>query len=447
MTKGAWILLAAAWALGAQEPGDARDVLQRARQQILNTMRRLPKYTCLETINRTYYAPPAATKTSKAKCAPGDGGGAKTALRLSASDRVRVEVAEGDSREIYSWPGASHFENGPIEEMVSRGPVASGAFGGYLIDVFATEGTHFDFVTERMEKSRRILTYAYQVPLKESKYKVAADIGWVMTAYKGEIDLDAGSLELLRVTVNTTPELPVETGLCTARSELQYSRVRIGDGDFLLPNVSRLYLANRSGTASETQSEFAACKEYVAESVLHIEGEDDAPAKGADAAVETRAALPDGVRLALRLDAAIDTDSAAAGDAITAAVTSAVRDPKSNAVLFPQGAVAHGRINRMEHWMTQSPRFVIGIEWEYVSHGKSAAPLSAILDASGNFMAAPNPAVTELSGRTPPGLGTIQRRPQALGLPDAFTIPSTAKHYVLPAKYAMHWVTVKAAGK
>jgi hypothetical protein len=34
------------------------DLLERGREKVLSSIRRLPKYTCLETINRTYYVLP-----------------------------------------------------------------------------------------------------------------------------------------------------------------------------------------------------------------------------------------------------------------------------------------------------------------------------------------------------------------------------------------------------
>ena len=47
--------LASAMALAAQTAGDPSDILARARYEIAAAMRRLPKYTCVETIDRSYY--------------------------------------------------------------------------------------------------------------------------------------------------------------------------------------------------------------------------------------------------------------------------------------------------------------------------------------------------------------------------------------------------------
>lgn len=229
------------------------------------------------------------------------------------------------------------------------------------------------------------------------------------------------------------------TDLCGADSALEYSRVRIGDGDFLLPRVSALHLVNRGASETTSTSVFSGCKEYTAESVLRVEGDaETATAAGAGANARVRSVLPEGVRLTLRLTAPIDSDIGPAGDPVTATVTNAVRDPKSNAVLFPAGAVAHGRISRMEHWLAAPARFVIGIHWDAIALGEESAPFAAIVDRSGELKLNMAPVVGRRIG------SGLAHRPPAIGLPDALTFPTESKRHVIPAHYEMRWVTVAA---
>lgn len=169
------LCLSAASALHAQTAPDANDVLARVRLRIVAAMRRLPKYMCVETIDRDYFARATSTKTSAPSCDEAVAGKGKrdVSLRLNATDRVRLDVAEGDAREIYSWPGGSHFESGGLDELIDRGPTASGSFGGYLVDIFGAEGAQFDFAGQRAEGPRLVFTYAYRVPQELSRYKVA----------------------------------------------------------------------------------------------------------------------------------------------------------------------------------------------------------------------------------------------------------------------------------
>jgi hypothetical protein len=425
--------LAASSAVHSQTAPEPNDVLARAKARIIETMRRLPKYTCVETIDRGYYAPVRPSNAPVPSCAEANAEKTKglPPMRLSATDRLRLEVAESDEHEIYSWPGASHFETGHVDEMIERGPIASGAFGGYVVDIFATDGAKFQFLGERAENNRRVFSYSYSIAQELSRYRVRTDDGWAVTAYFGTFDIDPASLELLRIVVNT-PELPPATTLCHANSALEVARVRIGDGDFLLPSVSRLHLVNRTSAETESTAVFSGCKEYRAESVLHIEGDDAPSSSTASVGDAVRNTLPEGVRLALRLNSAIDSDFAAAGDAVTAILTEPARDPRSRAVLFPAGAVAHGRINRMEHFIAGAPRFVIGIQWESIESAGASSQFAAIVDHSADMLAAAEHRI---------GSGLL-RRPPPVGPPDALTFATENERYVIPAKYETQWVTV-----
>lgn len=424
------LLLAAAPMLHAQMAPEPAGTLARARLKIGATMRRLPKYVCVQTTDRSYFARAAAANTSIPSCnqAGADTKKGRASLRLDTTDRVRIDVAEADGREIRLWTGASRFETGDIDELIDRGPAATGSFGGYLVDIFDNQGAQFSFVGERTEAGRRIFAYTYSVAQEESHYKIRAEEGWVITAYRGTFEIDAASLELLRITVDA-PELPKETGLCEVQSALEYARVRIGDGDFLMPRQSRLHMVNLGKLETDSTSVFTSCREYRADSVLSFA--DDPAVPGARASnAKSRIPLLEGIRLALRLDAAIDSDTAAAGDPVTARVMNPVRDPKSNVILFRAGAVAHGRIDRMEHWLDSVPRFVVGIHWDSLAIGQDSAPFAAIRDHSGEMSAGAGPALT------------VRLRPVPVGPPDALLFPTDAKRYVIHAGYESRWMTV-----
>src|SRR5215469_9621961 len=134
--------LAGALALAAQITDDPSDILSRARYEIVAAMRRLPKYTCVETIDRSYYVRPAPLH-----CDP-EGAERKTARplpRLRLTDRVRIEVTQGEGRQVQSWPNAGAFDNGEIDDLIDRGPSSTGGFGGYLIDLFENGNAQFTF--------------------------------------------------------------------------------------------------------------------------------------------------------------------------------------------------------------------------------------------------------------------------------------------------------------
>ena len=132
--------------------GSATALLMQARNKVLDSVRRLPKYTCLETINRRYYIvnprlDRRAMTVAQASSCSGDDTNYRY-LSLDAQDRLRVEVAVAGAGEIHSWPGAGSFDSRPIDDMIP-GPISSGSFGTSLVDVFAHPDTQFKFIGRR----------------------------------------------------------------------------------------------------------------------------------------------------------------------------------------------------------------------------------------------------------------------------------------------------------
>src|SRR5581483_5502168 len=102
------------------------------------------------------------------------------------------------------------------------------------------------------------------------------------------------------------------------------------------------------------------------------------PETSAAPAANAALRLPAGIAIKLRLDASIDTATAAAGDPVTAHVAEAVRDPKIGGVILPAGGVVRGRITRMEHWLTPRKWFVIAVHWESIAQDGRTAPFSPV---------------------------------------------------------------------
>src|ERR1700691_4279180 len=95
------LLLAAAVTFWGQTPPDPADTLARARVGIVAALRGLPKYTCVQTIDRSYFTLAVANSACDRSSANIEKGHAS--LRLNATDRVRLNVALGPGIEIHSW--------------------------------------------------------------------------------------------------------------------------------------------------------------------------------------------------------------------------------------------------------------------------------------------------------------------------------------------------------
>lgn len=115
-------------------PADSSALLSRALEKLAGTKRQLLKYTCLETIERSFYSAPAAkVGTNVMNEVPPQSCTGRTFslghLDLTAEDRLRMEVAVADGKEIDSWASAGSFDSRSIHDVVSTGHTSTGAFG------------------------------------------------------------------------------------------------------------------------------------------------------------------------------------------------------------------------------------------------------------------------------------------------------------------------------
>jgi hypothetical protein len=119
--------LAALTPLAAQEV-DPTDVLMRFRDRVVANGERIPNYTCVETVTRDVYDPALtpAPKNCDALLGRRKTAGLNNILRLATTDRLRLDVALADSREIMSWAGAPKFEEGEIDELIPDGAIGAG---------------------------------------------------------------------------------------------------------------------------------------------------------------------------------------------------------------------------------------------------------------------------------------------------------------------------------
>jgi len=213
---------------------DASVLLARARETVLSSTRRMPRYTCLETINREYYnqpvqkhSPRATTEASAHSCSVNQ----SARLSLDAEDRLRVEVAEAAQGEIHSWPGESHFDTRSIDEMIPLGPISTGSFGGYLQGLFGNSGAQVNFVGSKTDGFRNVFEYSFRVPREASTLRVKGQNIWKVTGTSGSFEIDAATTQLTKLVIETEP-LSSDTGMCRAETAMDYHSMLIGGGEY-----------------------------------------------------------------------------------------------------------------------------------------------------------------------------------------------------------------------
>jgi hypothetical protein len=299
----------AASILYGQTPSDPTAVLDQVRAKIRATMKRLPKCTCIQTIERSYYA---LAKSAKKPLSCEQIGARSQKLQFTTRDRFRLEVAQGTEREVHSWPGASHFDLTEIDQIVDGGPFGTGFFGGYLVDIFSNDSARYEYQGEKNGGDHRVLIYNYTVARSASRYEIRTYSAWTTTAYSGAIEVKPDTLEIERVTVDTL-ELPIETKLCRSQNVLDYRPVEIGDGSFPLPWQSDLHLVLRNGQETSNSTLFANCREHQAQSTVQFNAPTAAPSKPEEPATKPPAQPSRRFWVDLRLNNSIDTEEAAAG--------------------------------------------------------------------------------------------------------------------------------------
>jgi len=426
----------------SQSTYDPALVLARTRDKVLDLEGRLPKYTCVQTVNRAYFRP---TKRPEAGTScdqfAGDKERGRRKLRLEATDRLRLDVIAAGGQEVYSWAGASRFDSRWVGEFIGEGPVGTGSFGTFLLDIFRNDGASFEFQSATRLGGKDMLQYAYQVPLGASHYyTLKTDREWLTTAFSGSLWVNPATDDLERLTVLTS-ELPPETGACTADTRVDYQSVRLGTGGFLLPIENELRFLLRDGTESNSISTYSKCREYLAESTVSFEG----PSSAANPATEpspVSVPIPEGLPIVLVLTAPIDTEVAAAGDVIEARVKKAVVAPGSAAVLIPAGAMVLGRIVRMEHRLVPSPHFLISISWEKIRHHDAVTPFFARMDEAIDIKRLRERA-QNLGVRIPVWSPPSGESKRADGW---FIFPISKDRYVVPAGYETRWRTANPTG-
>ena len=429
------MFLCATLSTSAQPPPDPEDVLAKARANILDRSERLPNYTCVQTVDRKFlrlkkpvFPIPSCDDMSAKRST-------NTApLTLQATDRLRLDVQVSGRTEIGAWAGASHFDDGNVMKLI-KGPFGTGGFGNFLTDIFAGAGVKLYFEGEETVDSLKLFRYRFQISRQSSHYMVHSGSEWLVTGYGGAVWIDPKSSQLRRLLVQTS-ELPEETNTCESSTTVEYATMRIGTGDFLLPQHSTLHFLMRDMTESDVATTYSRCHQFHGEATLVT---DPSVAEGDQSpAASAPISIPAGLVVPLKLAQAIDTDTAAAGDVVVATVSAAVRDPKSNEIVIPARSTVRGRILRMEHSLDTPRRFVIAFQLETVEIHGIPSSLHAMRLRDEEKQAAKNApsALVERSHQiflAPPGESPLAAN---------FSVMSKAKHYVLPRGLEMQWLTV-----
>ena len=341
--------------------GGSQILFNEVRAKVIDNVRRFPRYTCVQTVVRSQFELPRTGSTCARAIANQAANPFDRVLRWH--DRLRLDVAVGDKSEIFSWAGASKFEAGDISDLVSRGASGSGEFGSFLAAVFGGDAEGFVYHGLKDMPFGRVASYDFTVPLAKSHYQYAArGKGYTRVGYRGSFfaDLDTAELKELDLLVD---EFPVSDGVCRVEDKIQYARVKIGENTFMLPSVSSMDVVYNNSTESLNETSFGGCREYVGESTIRFDVDENGNVPDAEKRPELRP-LPPKTHLRVRIDPPVNSDKAAAGDPITGVVMFPVKE--KNDVVVHAGDKLHGRLVRLEQTMSVPPRWTVAILFETI---------------------------------------------------------------------------------
>jgi hypothetical protein len=359
-----------------QQSADADSALQRTRERLLADLERMPRYTCVQTITRQYYV--AKPKAESCATLIGDHGKNFDRLKFRGWDRLRLEVAIVEGNNVYSWVGAPRFEGDTLAQLAGRGPLSSGDFGPLLYLLF--KHAVISFKGEDLTGKRRLLAYAYDVPLDRSSYNVQSKDGLAVTPYSGTFLLDPVAADIVNLRVQTA-ELPAGNPDCQFITEVDYGRTQIHDRVALIPQQTNLVTIARNGGEVHSLTTYASCREYASKSRIFLEST-SAPAATSAPPVPAPvpASVPAGLHFRARIITPIDSDTSAAGDPIEAVLLSPIRGKDRE--WAPHGARLHGRLVALEQRISNQKSFRVSVQFESIDVNGGSLRLGAAPDLS-----------------------------------------------------------------
>ncbi len=319
-----WLAFFAVLLAQAQQ-GPAPDVslLGRIKGKVAENLKRLPNYTCTQTIVRSFR---------------------RRSSKLQRLDTVRLEIAYIEGQELYGWPGSGRIDQSKITKLVD-GTIGNGDFALLPNSIFLGAGAQFRYQGESALNGKPSIRYDYTVPRQASGYQIQAAAAAAIVGYHGSFWVDPDTLDLMRLEV-AADDIPHPLKLLSAIDKMEFDHVTIGSSMFLLPRGSELEITDSVGTLSQNRIRLNACHEFVGESALSFRdlpaGNFVAPPKPTLVQVD----LPEDFSMQVGLDTPIDTASSAVGDAVRATLKQNVRT-EGEAVIF-KGAQVSGHIARLE---------------------------------------------------------------------------------------------------
>jgi len=367
---------AAAWLVGAVHAQSKlpqvtlepeTQALVELRNEVRRSLTAIPDYSCSQTVARARLTSKARKRMRRALR---ESGSDETRLRAAtdSSDRLGLEVAVVDGRELYAWPGEP-FQEQSLSEMVGFGTTSTGDFNSHAESIFVHSQGRIRHVGIEDFEGARARRYDYEVSAFRSGYRVGSESGSAVTAYRGSFWASERDDRLMRLTIEAV-DVPIELGIASASTRIDYQTVDIDGEDYLLPAAAQVRMTFLNDSEEINETTFHDCRRFRAESGLSFaigDREDPGPVRESPTAADP-VGIPPGLELQVKLDVEIRSrgsriSESRTGDPIAAVVVADAR--RGDRVIVAKGARLTGRIRRLERLGAgDESYFAVGLEFD-----------------------------------------------------------------------------------
>jgi hypothetical protein len=312
LSRSPLLLLIPLLASGQEALSPDLALLVKVKGKMAQNLKQLSNFTCTEFIERSLKGP--ADKT------------------LKPLDTVRVEVAYVAGTELFGPSRGGRVDQQDIQKLVS-GTVSRGTFATLVASTVFGAATAFHYEGETEINGQPAVLFSFHANTLGSNYQLTTPSGRARVGYGGKFWADPVSFDLLRFEL-AADEIPPVLELSSESQTIDYSRVRIGESAFLLPQVSELKMSDQRGYATRNLTTYQGCRQFSAESTLASFGEDALKPPPSD--------LPDDFKVEVRWETTLDPAISAAGDHVAAKLLDEIK--LNNVVKVPRGAQLNGQV-------------------------------------------------------------------------------------------------------
>src|SRR3569623_868750 len=271
----------------------AEVTFSKAHSAIAADVADLRGVACMETVERTRYAPRAS---AGATCAQILAGANDSPGSPEWRSRLRLTVLAGEKGEEFSLNDASRFEKTDISGILAAAAASSGQFSTFLGKTIAADPSLFQPRGTQQTSIGPLTAFAFTLPPGS-----AAQRGALI------VTTDTGALRRLALETENSSEA------CLVRYTTDYATTRIGERYVLVPRNSAVEAFLKAGPERRSTSYYSSCRRSETAAPAAAPAPDPAP-------------VPTGTRFRVRIEPGIQTATAATGDPVIGVIRSTVKN-------------------------------------------------------------------------------------------------------------------------